>query len=303
MVRDKQNQRHTAGIAAIKAGDGRLSSAGRDGTVVTWDLHLDSKTTLRPTIDRCFDHHTAGINDIALQDSKILTASSDRSIYLINQQNGVSALIGCHQDYVKRVCFASNNHAVSGGFDERINIWDLATATKVMSFSNESASNASIYALCCVPNGNLIASGSPDKLIRLWDSREATRSHTLVGHSDIVRDLIISHDGQYLLSASSDATVKLWSLSMMRCLKTYSHSEDSVFCLSSNSPTLDTFWSGSKDGWVFKVGREDNNCIAVCREISPVFQVLYTSPKITVTSDILFAATKSSNINCWVPTF
>lgn len=55
-----------------------------------------------------------------------------------------------------------------------------------------------------------------------------------------------------LLSASSDSTVKLWSLAAQRCLATWTHHESSVWALFSQHPSLEVFYSGDKSGLLYK---------------------------------------------------
>ena len=90
-----------------------------------------------------------------------------------------------------------------------------------------------------------------------------------------------------MISASSDTTVKLWSVAQpQRCMVTYSHCQDPIYSLFSNDPDLATFWSGSREGWVTKTTRrrvvgdgrgrvEDElvDCVVCCREDGPVSSV------------------------------
>mmetsp|Transcript_30858 Transcript_30858/g.100457 ORF Transcript_30858/g.100457 Transcript_30858/m.100457 type:complete len:458 (-) Transcript_30858:70-1443(-) len=70
-----------------------------------------------------------------------------------------------------------------------------------------------ISALATSPTtlGNLV-SGAFDGEIRVWDvaSRRATR--VLAGHTGAVRGLVVTPDGERLVSVSADCTVRLWRL-------------------------------------------------------------------------------------------
>jgi len=139
----------------------------------------------------------------------------------------------------------------------------------------------SIYTLATPSSGSIIVSGSPERVVRVWDPRTPTtrRVFKLTGHTDNVRSVLVSTDGRWVLSASSDATVKLWSLAQpSRCVITYTHFADSVWTLHSNHPDLETFWAGGKDGIVCKVNRnppgrgldsdvdEVGDVVVVCKE-------------------------------------
>ena len=54
--------------------------------------------------------------------------------------------------------------------------------------------------------------GSWDSNLILWDMNDGTMVQTFVGHKDGVYGCDISHDSQYVVSASSDFTLKLWHL-------------------------------------------------------------------------------------------
>lgn len=63
---------------------------------------------------------------------------------------------------------------------------------------NSTTSKCSIYALAVNPNGTILASGTPEKVVRLWDPRSGKRISKLTGHTDNIRALLISDDGQYV---------------------------------------------------------------------------------------------------------
>jgi WD repeat-containing protein 48 len=149
----------------------------------------------------------------------------------------------------------------------------------------------------------LIVSGSPDKFVRLWDPRLKggnAQTHKLQGHSDAVRDVLVSEDGKWILSASSDTTIKLWSTAMpTTSYATYNYSESSLWCLATNSPTLSTFWAGARDGWVYKVNNKTSydedysDAIVICKEEYPILRLA------ALEDEYIWTATSSSTINRW----
>merc|ERR1711972_495534 len=60
--------------------------------------------------------------------------------------------------------------------------------------------------------------GSYDGTARLWRVATGECLHTLVGHSDWVRSIAFSLDGQILATASYDGTARVWSTSTGSCL-------------------------------------------------------------------------------------
>ncbi|HEY9637707.1 MAG TPA: serine/threonine-protein kinase [Coleofasciculaceae cyanobacterium] len=63
----------------------------------------------------------------------------------------------------------------------------------------------------------------------LWESAKLRR--TLFGHSDVVRSVAISSDGQFLASGSYDKTIKLWSLRTGELFNTLSGHTNRITCI------------------------------------------------------------------------
>ncbi|ORY94461.1 WD40-repeat-containing domain protein [Syncephalastrum racemosum] len=308
---------HRLGVnsLAIDPNNAVLYSAGRDGVVAGWDLHIqpDSNETSKPpnATSRMFSQlHTDWVNDICLahNNSCLITASSDRTIKAWHDASEAAHTVGWHTDYVK--CLASADGpgwVASAGFDKRINLWNIERCEALLTMGakqddegGHTSSKASIYAMATNPSGSLIATGSPEKVVRLWDPRSGKHIGKLTGHTDNIRALLLSHDGTHILSGSSDSTIKLWSVKAQRCLSTYETHVDSVWALYSDDPELRTFYAGSRDGMVTRTeisGQEEDGeseCIGLFKEESGV-------TKIAVWNDTyVWTATSSSSIHRWL---
>uniref|UniRef100_A0A4W3HT93 Small ribosomal subunit protein RACK1 n=1 Tax=Callorhinchus milii TaxID=7868 RepID=A0A4W3HT93_CALMI len=79
---------------------------------------------------------------------------------------------------------------------------------------------------------DMILSASRDKSIIMWKlTRDETNygvaQRSLHGHSHFVSDVVISSDGQFALSGSWDATLRLWDLSLGTSTRRfYGHGKD-----------------------------------------------------------------------------
>ena len=81
------------------------------------------------------------------------------------------------------------------------------------------------------PSGSVIVSGSTEKVLRVWDPRTCIKLMKLRGHTDNIKALVLNKDGTQCLSASSDGTIKLWSLGQQRCVQTIKVHTEGVWAL------------------------------------------------------------------------
>lgn len=291
--------------------------------ICAWDLGLDLQTSVLPEYDekppapqasrlrQQVQAHTHWINDIALAHSNqaLVSASSDITVKLWRPQasDGLPPqTIGLHSDYVKVLAVPSttSDWVASGGLDRKINVWDLRGGGQRLSIdvSDDEAGNmslaakGSVYALAATPK--TIASGGPEGTLRVWDNRTGKRITKLVGHTDIVRDVLVSQDGATIITASSDKTVKVWSTIAGRCMYTLTMHEASIWSLYSSHPDLSVFYSSDRYGLVAKtdtrntIELDEGFSMAVAQEHAGVH-------KVVAAGEYLWTATSQPSISRW----
>jgi WD40 repeat protein len=117
------------------------------------------------------------------------------------QEPRVQATLRGHTDRVRSVAFSPDGKTLaSGGWDNRIKVWDVATGREKATFRGH-AEGDWITAVVFSPDGKLLASGSTDDTIKLWDVPTGKNTATLKSHSDTGSDssLAFSPDGKTLV--------------------------------------------------------------------------------------------------------
>ncbi|KAK5939267.1 hypothetical protein PMZ80_008570 [Knufia obscura] len=310
---------HRLGVNGLSIDHDRniLYTGGRDGSICAWDLDHEAKAQEQEdnslprrrttaSFRREVQAHTHWVNDLVLVKNNLalVSASSDSSVKLWrpHSHDAIAAYsIGSHSDYVKCLTSPGSNSdwIASGGLDHRICLWDLSGKGQKLEINVSKAANVakgSVYALKA--NRNMIASGGPESVVRLWDINSGKSITKLVGHTDNIRDILISEDGDAVLTASSDQTIKVWSVTAGRCMHTLTMHNDSVWCMYSEDPSLSIFYSGDKSGLVAKTDLrhaddiDEAVSVAVCQEHDGI-------NRLAVAGDSVWTSTSSSSVNRW----
>lgn len=133
----------------------------------------------------------------------------------------------------------------------------LTVFDKVNSYS--AGTNLSI---CFSPDSKILASTkrtltNSEKNIKLWSVQDGQFLKTLEGHNDKIKNILIAHDGKYLVSDSWDNSIKFWSLPDGNNIKTLEgHTKPDKLLISYDGKILA---SSSSDGllrlWSLPEGR------------------------------------------------
>jgi WD40 repeat protein len=159
--------------AAFNHSGDRAAIASTDGSVRVWDVQ-------KGTCIAELRGHTAAVNSVMFSSdgSRLVTASEDSTVRIWDARNGASLLIyRNHSGPVKRATFTANGKRVI------------------------SASTG---------DGNSTTRAWNGEPVRIWDSRTGTDVFRLAGHSDVIKDAILSPDGKLVLTTSFDATARTW---------------------------------------------------------------------------------------------
>ncbi|MHA7776667.1 c-type cytochrome [Roseibium sp. M-1] len=143
---------------------------------------------------------------VSADTGQVATASFDNSVGLWTGRS--PRWLEGHEAAVKTVLFVDETQAVSGGDDNDLILWDLATGGHTVLEGH----TAKIAGLAISPDRRLIASASWDARVGLWPVGGSDAVY-LEGHAAGVNDVAFSRDGKRLYSASVDGSIKLWDIS------------------------------------------------------------------------------------------
>jgi murein L,D-transpeptidase YafK len=144
---------------------------------------------------------------------------------------------------VEAVALSPNGRqAVSGGGDNVLRLWDVATGLPLRLFNAETNR---IGAVAFSPDGRAILLACGGKLC-LWDIGSGQTVKTFEGHAGEVTAVAFSADGRKAVSGSKDKTVKLWDIETGALVKTLEGHADEVASVAF-APGGGHVLSGSKD--------------------------------------------------------
>lgn len=247
-----------------------LASGHEDQTVRIWSMSGGEMV-------RTLREHTNRVWSIAFSPTGSLLASgsADYSIKLWDWQaeNCVMTLLG-HQSWVWRVDFSPDGTKLaSGSYDRVLKIWDVATGECKQTLTKHSHQMAGV---AFSADGNYLASCDFGGAIALEDLQNPDRSIFLEGHTNTVWSVTFSADSRYLLSASSDRTVKLWSVTTGECLQTFTGHEEMVATAKFMSDRL--IISGGGDGKIEIWNIETGKCLQTIASHTNVVYSLLVLP-------------------------
>lgn len=204
-------------VAYNKAGT-RLVSGSNDKTIIVWNTangQVVKKSKLMPNAiaavafspdgkwiaGGCLDGNIYIWDAATLTQAKVLTSSPAKPIF--------------------SVVFIDNSTVVAGGKDGVLRVWNATTGKPGATLVT---SGKDIFSVSYNSKRHLLAAGGADKLIRVWNvPTPLTNWHTattkvdapvkLSGHTDTVRAVDFSDDGEMLASGGWDYNILLWKTS------------------------------------------------------------------------------------------
>lgn len=183
-----------------------IATFGEDNQVKLW------KTD--GTLIKTLSGHKQSIEKVIFSnDSRLIaTIGDDNFVNLWKHDGTLIAILTGHPDRVTNVIFSPKNKILTSinsanlrGGNSQIRLW-LSNGTPLGEPIDDYGGKEIYFS----PDSDFIASTHQGGSIKLWKS-DGTSMGTLTGHRDTVNDLSFSQDGQRIVSASEDATVRIWN--------------------------------------------------------------------------------------------
>jgi dipeptidyl aminopeptidase/acylaminoacyl peptidase len=134
-----------------------------------------------------------------------------------------------HGRAVSAIAISPNGKLLaSGGWDNTIRIWDLATGKEVQELRGH---RKEVECVAFAPDGKTIASGAWDATVRLWDVATGKELKEIGQHPDGILTLAYSPDGKILATAGQKSPVNLWDTETGKQIRVFAGPPNTVNAL------------------------------------------------------------------------
>jgi hypothetical protein len=212
-------------------------------------LQARAGTVQRPLIEEQFPR----LVSLAARPGTLETTVTSRKVDVESAFEG-------HTDAVRSLALSPDGKlALSGGQDQTLRLWDIATGRLLRTFEGH---DAAINSVAFSPDGTRILSASDDRTVRLWETSTGKELSRLKGHLDRVRAVVFAPNGKRAMSAGQDRTLRWWDLDKGTEIRSFSGHTGPVLCVAI-SPDGKRALSGGIDGtlrlWDVATGEEKEN--------------------------------------------
>ncbi len=227
---------HTSGVTDVSFSQNRqtIATASKDNSIKVWGSDGVLIDTLRG--------HEGRVNSISFnQDGSLLaSAANEKTVRVWQVINSSARIISQFSDKAYRVSFSSNSQRIVGSSLSTIQTWD-SNGKRLSSWSDSPT-----YAVAFDPTGNIVTSNGND--LKVW-TQTGQLLKLIKAHSQPILSITIAPDGQEMLTASVDQTVKFWKYPATKPFQTIKAHNAPIYSVR-YSPNGRQFATASLDGTV-----------------------------------------------------
>ncbi|WP_310820882.1 c-type cytochrome domain-containing protein [Stratiformator vulcanicus] len=240
-------------IEFIKDGRHLLTASGvvgLGGVAALWDVETGE-------LVREFKGHRDILYDATLSPSGsvLATCSYDRKIILWDVNSGEQLrTLGGHNGAIYDVAFDPNGRfLVSASADDTCKVWRVEDGVRLDTLGQPLNEE---YGCGFGADGETVFAAGADKKIRIWKfistDKPRINPQTIArfGHEGPITHLEMTPDGQRLISASEDKTIKLWDAASVRELHVWRDADRDVVSSLAVTPNGRSFIVGRMDGQI-----------------------------------------------------
>jgi len=212
--------------------DGKMLAAGggppqRSGEIKIWDLQSHQ-------LLQTMQGHKDCIYSVAWSpDGKMIASGSyDKMVKLWDVTSGKELKnLQDHIDAVFAVAFSPDGkHLASASQDRTVKVWDVATGNRLYTLGDAlDGLNGIAYS----PSGKQVSAAGYDKTIYIWTlgETEGALKQSLIADEESILALVWSPDGQTIITASSDGSIRFRDAKTLDPLRVVDHQPEWVQAL------------------------------------------------------------------------
>ncbi|HLW65547.1 MAG TPA: hypothetical protein VKS79_09530 [Gemmataceae bacterium] len=205
-----------------------LFSCNDDKSIVSWNIAFQPGNPPPPEFGKPSQSfaHPAGALALAFNNdgTNLLSGCEDKIARYWKVASDAPTKNFPHPNLVDVVIYNKDgSQLVTGGHDGVIRIFDVAKGAQLKAINAHVAQPQPfpVYCLAWSPDYKQIVSGSLDRSLKIWDAAGGTLVREIKGHDEKaspkgheegVLTLAVSPDGKFVVSGSSDRTIKMWNM-------------------------------------------------------------------------------------------
>ena len=238
---------HPAAIYAviITTNNKYILSGLENGDVFIWDFNTKRK------IQELKKFHAERVRSFLLLDEDfVITASKDKLVRIFSLENPKRKcrLIGHCQEICSLAFDKDTKTLFSGSSDKTVKVWNFGQRVKTL---EQKQSNFITSVAVCHKN-QIVACGTEDKKVSIRRIENTEKEMHYWEHTDTVNSIVISFDGKFIVSGSSDNIIKVWNIIGWKFHREFDHkspvyavgiSNDSQYVISGADDKKLILWS------------------------------------------------------------